>query len=277
MITLTMAQATVSELSTSERWYRQVFGAPPDARPMDGLLEWHFGARHGVQVHRDPSRAGGCTVVVGESDIDAALARLDAAGIDHPAPSPGGGGLLVTLTDPDGNRLVMVGSAADAGLDSAAGGVHRASFRFERRLDVPAERVWEAYADVDQRRQWAVPEGEAVAYVASDFAPGGADEYRCGPPGALSTRIAARYLRVDPPRSFVVVSQLYDDRGGGSALAVDVSHWHVRPDGDGAVLVVEVDVTSLVGDGMLDGYRNGHERTLDHLERFLAGQAGLTR
>lgn len=28
--------------------------------------------------------------------------------------------------------------------------------------------------------------------------------------------------------------------------------------------------SSLAGAGVLDGYRSGHERTLDHLERFLA-------
>lgn len=282
MIHCTLAQATVSDLARSEQWYQQVFGSPPDTRPMDGLIEWRFGAHHGVQVFRDPSRAGGSTMVLGVGDLDEALTRLDEVGIDHPAPAPGGGGMLVPLTDPDGNRLVLIGPGAEpppGEAEPGTGVVRRASFRFERHLGVPPERVWAAYADLDQRRQWSVPEGQAVAYDAGDFAPGGTDEYRCGLPEALSTRVTARYLRVDQPRSFVVVSELYDDPGGGSAMALDVSHWQIRPDGDGggAVLTLEVDATSLVGDDLLDDYRNGHEATLDHLVRWLADRGGLTR
>lgn len=72
---------------------------------------------------------------------------------------------------------------------------------------------------------------------------------------------------IDAPRSFVAVNEL---RRADMAVAVDTTHWRLDANGDLTRLSVDVQVTSLAGAGVLDGYRIGHERTLDHLERFLA-------
>ncbi len=77
---------------------------------MPGLLEWHLDEANGVQVWSEPDRAGKSSVVLDVTDLDAAATRLRAAGIDHDGPQPGGGGRLVQLTDPDGNRIVLTGS-----------------------------------------------------------------------------------------------------------------------------------------------------------------------
>ncbi|GAB6899344.1 VOC family protein [Kineosporia succinea] len=105
-----LAQATVRDLTRAEAWYETVFGAPPGARPMNGLLEWHFGAGFGVQVWAEPDRAGHSTVVLSETDLDGLSARLTRAGIEHPGPQPGGGQRVLQVFDPDGNRLVFTGA-----------------------------------------------------------------------------------------------------------------------------------------------------------------------
>jgi hypothetical protein len=38
-----LAQCTVADLRAAQDWYEQLFERPPDLRPMDDLLEWHFG------------------------------------------------------------------------------------------------------------------------------------------------------------------------------------------------------------------------------------------
>lgn len=265
MIDVTLAQAKVSSIEMAEIWYGQVLGSPPDSRPMDGLVEWRFGPAHGLQVFHEPSGAGRSAVVVGATDFDAVIARLAAEGIEHGGVTPGGGGRLVELSDPDGNQVVIVdGPAAH---DHAVDDVAPAALRFRRTFTVAAERLWEAYADVEQRSIWAVPEGEQVVYDASDFTAGGTDHYRCGPPGDLPNHVSTQYVLVDEPRSFVAVNEL---RRADTPVAVDITHWRLHDVGGSTTLTVDVQVTSLAGVVVLDGYRAGHERTLDHLERFLA-------
>lgn len=105
-----LAQLTVSDLDRAREWCGRVFGRPADRAPMDGLLEWQFTPQFGVQVWADAERSGRSTVVLFVPDLDAEAGRLAAAGIAHDGPAPGGGGRVLPLTDPDGNRVVLVGA-----------------------------------------------------------------------------------------------------------------------------------------------------------------------
>jgi catechol 2,3-dioxygenase-like lactoylglutathione lyase family enzyme len=109
MIRKVLAQSTVTDLRTAEDWYTRLFGTPPDARPMAGLLEWHLGDTFGVQVWSEPGRAGQSTIVLEDTDLDGVAARLTDARIRHEAPQPGGGARILQLLDPDGNRVVLTG------------------------------------------------------------------------------------------------------------------------------------------------------------------------
>ncbi len=57
MVIGVLAQATVRDFETSTAWHERLFGRPPDAQPMDGLVEWHFGDGRGIQVWCEPDRA----------------------------------------------------------------------------------------------------------------------------------------------------------------------------------------------------------------------------
>ena len=101
------ASMTVSDLTRSEEWYTAVFGGGPDARPMDGLLEWHFGDTTGFQVFEEPERSGASTMVVGVISLDEVVARLDDADITHDAKAAATFVAILPVTDPDGNRVVF--------------------------------------------------------------------------------------------------------------------------------------------------------------------------
>ena len=105
-----LAGALVGDLAAAESWYATLFVREPDARPMDGLLQEHLPDGSGVQVYRDPSRAGRGSLVLHESDLDAAAARLREASVDREGPEPGGGARVLRLTDPDGNSVVLTGT-----------------------------------------------------------------------------------------------------------------------------------------------------------------------
>lgn len=105
-----LAQSVVVDLEVAERWYTALIDGPPDARPMEGLLEWHLTDTFGVQVWLDPARAGRSSLVLAESDLDAVAARLSGAGLSHEGPQPATSSRVLTLTDPDGNQAVITGT-----------------------------------------------------------------------------------------------------------------------------------------------------------------------
>jgi hypothetical protein len=104
-----LAQSIVSDADVAERWYTMLFDGPPDARPMDGLVEWQLGGSFGVQVWRDPQRAGRSVMVLHESDLDVLATRLTAAGINHDGPQDVTASRLLALADPDGNQVIVTG------------------------------------------------------------------------------------------------------------------------------------------------------------------------
>lgn len=108
MFTGLMATVDISDESAAQ-WYARLFGRQPDARPMPGLIEWRFAETFGVQLWEDPARAGGSTMVLEVSDLNATAERFAAEGIDHDEPSPGGGRRILPVSDPDGNQVVFVG------------------------------------------------------------------------------------------------------------------------------------------------------------------------
>lgn len=105
-----LAQAVVTDLETSERWYTTLLEGPPQARPMDGLLEWHLADTFGVQVWLDPARAGRSSMVLDELDLDTLAARLTAAGFEHQGPQTVTTSRALVLADPDGNQVVLTGT-----------------------------------------------------------------------------------------------------------------------------------------------------------------------
>lgn len=79
---------------------------------MDGLLEWHLGDSYGLQVWSESGRAGQSSVVLEETDLDGAAAHAAEVGISRDGPQSGGGARILQLTDPDGNRVVLVDGAS---------------------------------------------------------------------------------------------------------------------------------------------------------------------
>ncbi|MEU8819492.1 VOC family protein [Actinoplanes sp. NPDC048796] len=104
-----LAQMTVADFEAGVRWYTKLFGGSVDARPMEGLAEWHLAPAFGVQVWADAERAGRSTMVIDESDLDGLADRLRRAGIDHAGIQNATTSRVLVVTDPDGNSIVFTG------------------------------------------------------------------------------------------------------------------------------------------------------------------------
>lgn len=145
--------------------------------------------------------------------------------------------------------------------------IRHETLQFTHTVPAPIETVWAAIAEVDHRRQWGVPAGEVVHYDEADFSPGGRDVYRCGPAGDLSITGTHTYHVIEAPRLLIYSDAVEKD---AHVLATALLTWQLQPDPPGTVITVTDQLTSLVGRGMVAGHRNGHEKTLSQLVRYLS-------
>lgn len=101
------AQLNCSDLATSLPWFERLFGREPDARPMDGLAEWHHGADAGLQLFENEEHAGHGTLTLIVEELHHERQRLDKAGLAPGPVEPATSTSVVKLTDPDGNFIVL--------------------------------------------------------------------------------------------------------------------------------------------------------------------------
>ena len=133
-------------------------------------------------------------------------------------------------------------------------------------IDHPTSAVWKAFADIDQRVRWGVPEGEEMICDVDEFRRGGSIRARCGSPGALEYCSAGQYCAVEPERWLVTTETLTRD---GQILSTAIITWAFAATSRGTRVDLVDQVVSFVGQGMIDGHRNGYEICLRQLGEHL--------
>lgn len=140
---------------------------------------------------------------------------------------------------------------------------------FERRLTHPPKAVFDAYADVDQRTIWSAPSpDEVVIFERHDFSEGGVDTFTCGLKESPHFVGTTRYEAIVDGETIVFTERLTSI--DGALLAISLVTWSIAAEGDGAILTVVDQVTSVVGTGPIEGSIAGYGAMLDQLERYLA-------
>ncbi len=79
---------------------------------LSGSPVHHLADTFGIQVWAESDRAGHSSTVLNESDLDALVVHLDEAGIVHHGPQDVTSSRILSLVDPDGNRIVFTGAFA---------------------------------------------------------------------------------------------------------------------------------------------------------------------
>ncbi|WP_406147931.1 VOC family protein [Streptomyces sp. NBC_01012] len=104
-----LAVAPVMAVQPAVEWYERLLGRPADARPMDGLADWHISPSGWLQVFESPEQAGGALVNLVVDDLDRALSDLTDRGITAGEIQPGSRGVRFSAVhDPDGNRVTLI-------------------------------------------------------------------------------------------------------------------------------------------------------------------------
>jgi uncharacterized protein YndB with AHSA1/START domain len=141
--------------------------------------------------------------------------------------------------------------------------VKHATLVFERICAAPIERVFAAFADPKERANWGTPsETAAFIYDKVDFREGGVDIFRCGDKSNPQYRGTTTYYEIVPNRR-IVASEVVETEG--RKLLITMSTTTFEPKGVETKVAVTAQLTSLAGDGMLDGAKFGHNASLDNL------------
>jgi uncharacterized protein YndB with AHSA1/START domain len=137
----------------------------------------------------------------------------------------------------------------------------------ERTINLPAARVFAAYADAKERARWAAPSDTAVfMYEETDFRVGGRDVARCGSKDDPRFRVESRYVDIAPGQRIVTADTVHENT---QLLSANITTVEFSDDPGGTQVKVTVQVTSLFGDGMIENTRAGNRGSLANMARYL--------
>tara|TARA_R110002072_G_scaffold19100_30_gene71205 strand:+ start:5843 stop:6322 length:480 start_codon:yes stop_codon:yes gene_type:complete len=140
----------------------------------------------------------------------------------------------------------------------------------KRKLDAPPERVFHAWADEEERRQWDVPGDDwVIESYSSDFREDGIETSRFGPAGDPVAESFGRYLLIEPPRRIVNAGVMRSARTGEVSSATMMT-LQFESDGDGTQLTL-IDQSVYLGEGETAEMREqGWGKILDKLTAYIA-------
>ena len=144
-----------------------------------------------------------------------------------------------------------------------------ATITLERTYRAPLERVFSEFADPVARARWSPPSNDVLIYDQTDYREGGRDLFRCGPENDPKFRGETLYHLIVPNRR-VVSSETVDVNG--QRLAVSLNTLDLEASGESTNLKLTVQMVSLAGAGMIEGYESGNKSALENLARHLSGK-----
>jgi len=111
-----LAGVTVADLAAARTWYEQVVGRPADLLPSEtnDFAEWRFELGGALQLFVDKGRAGQSSATLIVPRLEPELDAVRAAGIRVGRTADSPFVRTAILSDPDGNRVVLVQSLASA-------------------------------------------------------------------------------------------------------------------------------------------------------------------
>jgi uncharacterized protein YndB with AHSA1/START domain len=86
-------------------------------------------------------------------------------------------------------------------------------FVIQRRFAAPVERVFDAWADVEQMAQWSGPKGSRTVVLSGEVAQGSTLFARGETNGEAYAHTVTRYIEVDRPRRLIWEQSFADENG----------------------------------------------------------------
>lgn len=140
---------------------------------------------------------------------------------------------------------------------------------FTRTIDAPRERVFRAWTDPKQFKQWWGPDGFTTPVAEMDVRPGGEMRVEMrGPDGTVYPNTGT-FREVVEPERIVVTTRLLDD--GGNVLIEDLNAVTFAETDGKTDLTLEAKIVDVAPEGeqYIEGMEEGWNQTLDKLVAYL--------
>lgn len=137
----------------------------------------------------------------------------------------------------------------------------------ERVFDAPRRRVWEAWTDPDQMKQWSSPRGFTVPVSEGELRPGGSWRAVMVKPDGTELKLGGEYREIVEPERLVFTHAWYDEEGvPGPETLVTVL---LEERGDKTAMTFRQ--TGFASAGARDGHEGGWGESFDKLASLLSG------
>lgn len=135
----------------------------------------------------------------------------------------------------------------------------------ERTYNAAPARVFRAWADPEAKARWSAPTPSVVIkYEAADFREGGRDIVRCIEPDQADYVATVHYLDLRTDRRIVFAEEVSNGASRVSAALISIE---LTPKGGGTHLLLTMQIASLDGSNMEQGYQFGWSAALDSLAK----------
>jgi uncharacterized protein YndB with AHSA1/START domain len=149
--------------------------------------------------------------------------------------------------------------------------VTHGTFTVERRYDVDAARVFKAWTDPEQIREWAAPaEGWTFNHLAFDFQVGGVEIAEFGPKGEVPYRVTSRF---DDIRDNQRIVSAYAIAQGKTRISSSIMCVELTDEGTSTVLRITEHGAFFDGLETAEIRKGGVLQQLAQLQAFLALKA----
>lgn len=147
--------------------------------------------------------------------------------------------------------------------------VAHATFVVERTLDAPVARVWQAFADLEQKRAWfGAGDGWAKTEESDDFRVGGTAVDEGAFHGGPVSRYVATYTDVVEHERFVLTYDMWLD---GAHISTSVATYELEAEGDRTHLRYTEQGVHLDGHDTAEQREQGTRGIFDALAAHLGG------
>jgi uncharacterized protein YndB with AHSA1/START domain len=132
----------------------------------------------------------------------------------------------------------------------------------EKTYRASPDRVFRAWEDVKARARWSKPFPEMdLVFDRHDFRIGGTDIYRCGLNGHFNWAAEIQYLDIVRDKRLIYSERMAEDDTPQSAALITVE---IFAKGKETLQIVTVDILTLDGSNLLEGYAGSWNTVLDN-------------
>jgi len=140
------------------------------------------------------------------------------------------------------------------------------TIEIRKKFSTSVSNVFEAFADINKRQKWAVPTGQQIRYLQSNFSVGGIDIALCGDPTQMNFKTIAYYCDIEKNQRIIFTESVLHKE---SLISVALNCLEFYSSRTGCEIKMTIQVSDLSGGEVKANYKQGWEAVFKNLSEQL--------